>query len=194
MQRRTFARGGSRSGRLRRSKSLIVATCPLPQPLPPPHSRTETNDPKGCDVIALDSTFTRNAPAAAASRTAALAPSTWNDGERTVSAVLATETPVRREDGSGPFHEVLSMAGVRLERLNAGAAVLDSHNATSVASVVGHVIPGSARVEGGQLVADLSIASDAVAALIAAGSLRHVRLATASMRRLKVKAPMARGS
>lgn len=38
---------------------------------------------------------------------------------------------------------------VRLDRLNAGAALLDSHRAGSVLNVIGSVVPGSARMSGG---------------------------------------------
>src|SRR5262249_47075909 len=43
---------------------------------------------------------------------------------------------------------------VRLARLNQGASVLDSHNWTAgMASVLGGIVPGSARLDGGALVA-----------------------------------------
>jgi hypothetical protein len=75
---------------------------------------------------------------------------------REIDAVLSTGAAVRRQGWDGAFDEVLSMAPghVRMGRLNQGAAVLDSHNWTSgMNSVLGGIVPGSARLESGSLIA-----------------------------------------
>jgi hypothetical protein len=75
---------------------------------------------------------------------------------REIDAILSTGMAVRREDWDGPFLETLGMKpeNVRMGRLNQGASVLDSHNWTSgMNSVLGGIVPGSARLEGGALVA-----------------------------------------
>jgi hypothetical protein len=63
-----------------------------------------------------------------------MAPSSIDDSDRTVSLVAATDTPIRRReydffgDNEMVYDEVLDMSpgAVRLERLNKGAALLDS--------------------------------------------------------------------
>jgi hypothetical protein len=72
---------------------------------------------------------------------------------RTVQVVFATQEPVRRRTWAGEeYDEVLSVdsKSVRLDRLNGGAAVLNSHAAQDLASVVGAVVPGSAKLRNGQ--------------------------------------------
>ncbi len=73
---------------------------------------------------------------------------------RTATLVFSTGAPVLRTDGWGvSYREVLSMKPehVRLERLNAGAPVLDAHSAYSVTRVLGVV--EHARMDNGQGVA-----------------------------------------
>jgi len=75
---------------------------------------------------------------------------------REIDAVLSTGARVRRQDWDGAFDEVLAMGSnnVRMGRLNQGASVLDSHNWTSgMNSVLGGIVPGSARLESGSLIA-----------------------------------------
>lgn len=79
-----------------------------------------------------------------------------------VKVVFATATPVRRWDYENDtyFDEVLGMEStqVRLDRLNAGGPVLDSHNTrASVTSQLGVVVAGTARIENGECVAELLI-------------------------------------
>lgn len=45
---------------------------------------------------------------------------------------------------------VVTPGAVRMDRLNAGAPFLDSHRSWGLESVVGAVLPGTARIEGGQ--------------------------------------------
>ena len=76
-----------------------------------------------------------------------IGPRSVNDEQRTVDLILTTTTGVRRRDfwTGEEWVEVLSMdpAHVRLSRINAGAPLLDSHNAYSTADILGTVVPGS---------------------------------------------------
>lgn len=72
-------------------------------------------------------------------------------GDRTVSVTWSTGAGVLRTDWTGvQYLEVLSLdpKHVRLERLNSGAPVLNSHNAGSLSQVIGVVVEGSARLVG----------------------------------------------
>lgn len=76
-----------------------------------------------------------------------LGPRSINDEARSVDLILTTTTGVRRKDWwtGEEWIEVLSMdpSHVRLDRINGGAPLLDSHNAFSTADIIGTVIPGS---------------------------------------------------
>jgi len=80
--------------------------------------------------------------------------STVNDDARTVDLIFSTGAAVLRTDwySGKQYREVLSMdpAHVRLDRLNAGAPLLDAHSAWSVGDVLGTVQPDSARIQKGQ--------------------------------------------
>lgn len=80
-----------------------------------------------------------------------------NAEARTVDLIFSTGAAVDRFDWmSGKrYLEVLSMdpAHVRLNRLNAGAPLLDAHSAYSVGDILGAVQPDSARIEKKQGVA-----------------------------------------
>jgi hypothetical protein len=80
-----------------------------------------------------------------------------NKEARTVDLIFSTGAAVDRMDWySGKrYREVLSMdpAHVRLDRLNAGAPLLDAHSAYSVGDVLGAVEPDSARIENKQGIA-----------------------------------------
>jgi hypothetical protein len=73
---------------------------------------------------------------------------------RTVEVIFSTGAPVQRYDwmSDTKYIETLSMkpGAVRLERLNNGAPFLDTHNAYEIDSILGVVVPGSARLVGGQ--------------------------------------------
>lgn len=77
-----------------------------------------------------------------------------NDHARTVELVFSTGAAVDRVDPwtGKRYREVLSMTPghVRLDRLNAGAPVLDTHSGFALNDVIGAVEPGSARVESGR--------------------------------------------
>jgi hypothetical protein len=73
---------------------------------------------------------------------------------RTVNVIFTTGAPVERMDwGAGQrYLEVLSLdpGHVRLDRMNAGAPLLNSHSAYSVDDILGIVEEGSAKVRAGQ--------------------------------------------
>lgn len=82
---------------------------------------------------------------------AMFAPDTVNVEARTVDVVWSTGASVKRSDWMGnSFIEELSLApgAVRLDRLNAGAPLLNSHENSSLAAVIGVV--ERAWIEGGE--------------------------------------------
>lgn len=84
----------------------------------------------------------------------------FDDATNTVEIVWTTGATVRRYDWlSGPYDEALEIGpdNVRLERLNAGASFLNSHCAYDLDDVIGSVVPGSARMEGGRGIATIQL-------------------------------------
>ena len=89
-------------------------------------------------------------------RAADLLPATLDEQDRSIEVVWSTGARVRRQPFFGePFDEELAMdpSSVRLERLNAGAPLLKVHDLRTLDSVIGSVVPGSARVENGRGIA-----------------------------------------
>jgi hypothetical protein len=85
---------------------------------------------------------------------------TYDPETRTAEAIISTGARVRRNDwwSGDTWDEVLDIqpGSVRLGRLNAGAQVIDGHNYFGgIRALVGAVVPGSARIESGQLLARL---------------------------------------
>jgi len=76
-----------------------------------------------------------------------IGPRSINDSQRTVDLILTTTAGIRRKDWwtGEEYVEVLSMdpAHIRLDRINGGAPLLDSHSAYSVSDILGTVVPGS---------------------------------------------------
>lgn len=72
----------------------------------------------------------------------------------------------------------LEAGAVRLDRLNAGAAVLDTHDSWQLRSVIGSVEPGSARIDGAQAVARVRLSDTEdckdIVAKIRAGHIRNI--------------------
>ncbi|SEL86641.1 phage prohead protease, HK97 family [Roseovarius azorensis] len=95
----------------------------------------------------LDSTMTR----AATTR-----PNSFDPETRTVSAVVATATPVQRRDARGPFLEILTADTLDLSAV-AELPVLDSHRTSSVRDQIGRV--RSIALEDGVVVAVLELTS-----------------------------------
>jgi len=78
----------------------------------------------------------------------------------TVDVIFTTGATVRRYSWmGGPYDEelVVSANSVRLDRLNAGASFLNSHNAYDLDAVLGCVVPGSARIAKGAGVATIQL-------------------------------------
>jgi hypothetical protein len=100
-------------------------------------------------------TATRENPSAPAAsrRSAAFEPSTFRESDNSVEVVWTTGAAVARIDwlDGGLYDETLAVdaASVRLDRLQQGGPVLADHIA-STRTLVGSVIPGSARIEGGK--------------------------------------------
>ena len=84
---------------------------------------------------------------------AEVAPKTIDDEARTVELIFTTGTAVRGYDywTGREYIETLSLdpANVRLDRLNEGAPLLDSHSAWSVADQLGAVAPASVSLTRG---------------------------------------------
>jgi hypothetical protein len=77
--------------------------------------------------------------------------------EMTIDVIWTTGATVQRRRYEGwddvvEYDEelVVTPGAVRMDRLNAGAPFLDSHRSWGLESVVGAVLPGTARIEGGQ--------------------------------------------
>ena len=87
-------------------------------------------------------------------RSAELRPESYRESDNSIELVWAAGARVKRYDWRTgvAYEEVLDMTSdaVRLDRLNNGASFLDSHNSWSLGSVIGAVVPGSARIEGGR--------------------------------------------
>jgi phage head maturation protease len=82
----------------------------------------------------------------------------FNEGANTVDVIWTAGATVRRRSWvDGEFDEelIVSPNAVRLDRLNAGAPFLDTHDTYSLRSVIGSVVPGSARIEAGRGVASI---------------------------------------
>ncbi|MER9278730.1 HK97 family phage prohead protease [Mesorhizobium sp. M0522] len=91
----------------------------------------------------------------------------FDDAAHTIEVIWTTGATVRRVSWlEGEFDEelIVSANAVRLDRLNSGAPFLDTHGQWSLDSVIGSVVRGTARIEGGQGLArvKLSAAPDAV--------------------------------
>lgn len=94
-------------------------------------------------------------------RAARVRSASYDETENTVELVWTTGATVRRSDPwtGEEFDEVLSLepGAVRLDRLNAGAPFLDTHNSSELGRVLGAVVPGSATVEGGRGLATVKL-------------------------------------
>lgn len=79
---------------------------------------------------------------------------------RTVELIFSTGAPVKRYSWDEGFYmEELSMdpASIILDRLNAGASLLNSHNQGDMQDRLGAVVPGSAKVERGMGICTVQI-------------------------------------
>lgn len=116
------------------------------------------------------------------SRQLSLAPRSWNPETRTVDVVWTTGARGARfswEIADLVDEELATApANVRLDRLNRGAPVLNSHQAGDLSGQIGTVVPGSARMANGQGIATIQLsARDDLAPIvadIAAGIIRNL--------------------
>lgn len=86
-------------------------------------------------------------------RDAEVRAASFNEADNTVEVIWTAGATVRRiswMDGEFDEELVVSSNSVRLDRLNSGAPLLDTHGRWSLADVIGSVVKGSARVEGGK--------------------------------------------
>lgn len=115
-------------------------------------------------------------------RAAETRPASYREEDNSIEVCWSTGARVLRFDwwdGEYYYEELSLEAGsVRLERLNAGAPVLDTHSSYRLANVIGAVIPGSAKVSGDEATARIRLAeTDDVAdsvAKIKAGIVRNI--------------------
>lgn len=90
------------------------------------------------------------------SMTLEMEPKSYDSGTRTAEAIISSGARVRRRDfwSGDEFDEVLDMSpqSIRLNRLNAGAQLIDGHNHwAGLDAILGAVVPGSARLDNGKL-------------------------------------------
>ena len=105
-----------------------------------------------------------------------------NEDARTVEVVWTTGSQVRRyswmRDEEFDEELVVEPSALRLERMNSGAPFLESHRSYSLSSVLGVVVEGSVRIEGGKGYATVRISDrDEVEPIwrdIKAGIIRNV--------------------
>lgn len=86
-------------------------------------------------------------------RGAELRAASFDEKDQTIECCWTTGATVRRVswlDGVYDEELVVSANAVRLERLNAGAPMLNTHSQWDLASVIGAVMPGTARLEAGK--------------------------------------------
>lgn len=102
-------------------------------------------------------------------------------GGDTLEVIWTTGAPVERYTWDGtPFIETLEVSAraIRMGRLTDGASVLDSHDMYELAAAIGSVVPGTARIERGQGVAEIRLSDAAdvadVVSKIRAGHVRSV--------------------
>lgn len=116
-------------------------------------------------------------------RAADLLPATLDQQDRSIEVVWSTGARVRRHPLFGePFDEELSMvpSSVRLERLNAGGPLLKVHDLRTLDSVIGSVVPGTARIEDGRGIARVRFSErddvESIWSDVQAGHLRAVSI------------------
>ncbi|MQY44496.1 hypothetical protein GAO09_00205 [Rhizobiales bacterium RZME27] len=87
-------------------------------------------------------------------RNAEVRSASFDEADNTIEVIWTTGAAVRRWSWRSEryYSEVLEVTpqAIRLERLNAGAPFLDTHDDWSLRSVIGSVVPGSAKIEGGK--------------------------------------------
>jgi HK97 family phage prohead protease len=87
-----------------------------------------------------------------AARGAEVRAASFNEAENTVDVIWTTGATVRRRSYyEGPYDEelVVERGAVRLDRLNNGAPLLNTHSDWDLDDVIGSVVPGTARLSNG---------------------------------------------
>ncbi len=82
-------------------------------------------------------------------RGAELRAASFDEANNSIECCWTTGATVRRLSWrDGPYDEelIVSPNAVRLDRLNAGAPMLNTHSDWSLSDVIGSVVPGSARI------------------------------------------------
>jgi phage head maturation protease len=109
--------------------------------------------------MAMPSTRSTTVELPRMSRAASVLPNTLDEEARTVDVVWTTGAAVLRGYFDRYWEELsLDTKHVRLKRLNNGAPLLNTHDGSSVASVIGVVVAGSARIENGRGIATVRFA------------------------------------
>ena len=109
----------------------------------------------------------RSLPTYSATRAAPVTRANVTDEGDTLEVVWSTGASVERSGFfAGRWIETLSLdrGAVRLDRLNAGGPLLDSHDQYQCAALVGSIVPGSVRIADGQASAQVRLSSAADAA------------------------------
>ncbi|MCC6482061.1 MAG: HK97 family phage prohead protease [Sphingomonadaceae bacterium] len=116
-------------------------------------------------------------------RAAILQPSSFNEADNSCEVIWTTGATVRRYDWiEGDYDETLATGpeNVRLERLNGGGPVLANQDRSDLGSVVGSIVPGTARMQNGSGIARVRFASTAdVADIVAKVRDGHIRSVSA---------------
>ena len=96
-------------------------------------------------------------------RAAETQPSSYREEDNSIEVCWSTGASVLRFDwwDGEYYNEELDMSdgAVRLDRLNSGGPVLDTHSSYRLSSVIGSVEPGSVRIENGQGLARVRLAN-----------------------------------
>lgn len=96
-------------------------------------------------------------------RAAQVRAASYDEADNSVEVIWSTgATVARRNWMTGKrYNETLELrqGAVRLDRLNAGAPLLDTHDDWSLRSVIGNVVPGSAKIEGGKGIARVRLSN-----------------------------------
>lgn len=106
----------------------------------------------------------------------------YREEDNSIEVVWTTGAKVRRYSWrDGVYYDeelIVTAAAIRLERMNAGAPFLDTHDDWSLSSVIGSVVPGTAEIRGGKgfCRVQLSVAPEhaGVVANIKAGIIRNI--------------------
>lgn len=96
------------------------------------------------------------------SRGAEMRAASFNSDDNTIECVFTTGATVRRRSWTDGLYDeelIVTAQSVRLDRLNAGAPFLNTHNDWDLSDVLGSVVPGSARIEKGLGLARVKLSS-----------------------------------